>query len=208
MRWGGPGRFGRLCCRMASLFCPGYKGQVRLARVRSNSFISSRCVIAHDKLALGSSVYLGVGVTIFAGRNAGEVRIDDKACLHRDTIIETAEGGSVRIGRDTHVQPRCQFSAHKGSIRIGCDVQIAPECGFYPYNHGTAVGTKMRDQPISSKGDIVIGDDVWIGYGVIVLDNVTIGDGAVVAAGAVVRSDIPPGAIAAGVPARVVGLRE
>ena len=42
--------------------------------------------------------------------------IDDKACLHKDTIIETAEGGSVRIGRDTHVQPRCQFSAQKGSI--------------------------------------------------------------------------------------------
>ena len=100
------------------------------------------------------------------------------------------------------------FPLKRARSRIGCDVQIAPECGFYPYNHGTALGTKMRDQPVRSEGDIVIGDDVWIGFGVIVLDNVTIGNGAVVAAGAVVRSNIPPVAIAAGVPARVVGLRE
>ena len=208
MQWGGLGSAGRICCRLASVFSPGYKGQVRLARITKNSFVSRQCVIAHSRVTLGNSVYLGVGVTIFGGKDAGEVHIDDKACLHKDTIIETAEGGSVRIGRDTHIQPRCQFSAQKGSILIGCDVQIAPECGFYPYNHGTALGTKMRDQPVRSEGDIVIGDDVWIGYGVIVLDNVTIGNGAVVAAGAVVRSNIPPFAIAAGVPARVVGLRE
>ena len=65
----------------------------------------------------------------------------------------------------------------------------------------------MREQPITSNGDIVIGDDVWIGFGAIVLENVTIGSGAIVAAGALVREDVPAGAIAAGVPARIVGHR-
>ncbi len=65
----------------------------------------------------------------------------------------------------------------------------------------------IRLQPIQSRGDIVVEDDVWLGVGVKVLDGVTIGRGAVIGAGAVVTKDIPPLAIAAGVPARVLRRR-
>lgn len=58
-----------------------------------------------------------------------------------------------------------------------------------------------------SKGNIVVKDDVWIGYGATILSGVTIGQGAVIAAGAVVTKDIPPYAIAAGVPAKVIKFR-
>ena len=54
------------------------------------------------------------------------------------------------------------------------------------------------------RGDTVVGNDVWLGYGATVLPGVTIGDGAVVAAGAVVAGDVPPYAVVAGNPARVV----
>ena len=57
-------------------------------------------------------------------------------------------------------------------------------------------------------GDIVVGDDAWLGYGVIVLDGVHIGKGAVVGAGSVVTNNIPDGGIAVGMPARVVKMRE
>ncbi len=63
--------------------------------------------------------------------------LGDRVHLHNDTIVETGMGGSLQIGRDTHVQARCQFSAYLGSIRIGDNVQIAPNCAFYPYDHGT-----------------------------------------------------------------------
>ena len=65
----------------------------------------------------------------------------------------------------------------------------------------------MREQPITSKGDIVVGEDVWFGLGVKVMDGVTIGDGAIIGAGAVVLDDVPALGIAVGVPARVIGKR-
>lgn len=57
------------------------------------------------------------------------------------------------------------------------------------------------------KGDLVVGNDVWIGYGATLMPGVTIGDGAVIAAKSVVASDVPPYAIVAGAPARVIRRR-
>jgi len=53
----------------------------------------------------------------------------------------------------------------------------------------------------------IVGNDVWMGVGCIVLDGLTIGDGAVIAAGAVVTKDVPPYAIVGGVPARIIRYR-
>jgi len=64
----------------------------------------------------------------------------------------------------------------------------------------------MREQPVESK-PVVIGADVWIGAGASVLPGVTIGDGAVIGARAVVTKDIPPNAIAVGIPAKVIRYR-
>ena len=58
-----------------------------------------------------------------------------------------------------------------------------------------------------SRGDTVLGHDVWLGYRALVLPGVTIGDGAVVAAASVVASDVPPYAIVGGNPARVIRMR-
>ena len=58
-----------------------------------------------------------------------------------------------------------------------------------------------------SKGPIVINDDVWLGTNALILSGIEIGQGAVIAAGAVVTNDIPPYAIAAGVPAKVIKYR-
>jgi virginiamycin A acetyltransferase len=58
-----------------------------------------------------------------------------------------------------------------------------------------------------SKGDVIIGNDVWIGYGAMILSGVTIGDGAIVGAGAIVTKDVPPYAIVAGNPARIIRYR-
>jgi maltose O-acetyltransferase len=64
----------------------------------------------------------------------------------------------------------------------------------------------MRRQPFEA-APIVLGNDVWIGMGAIILPGVTIGDGAIVGAGAVVTSDVAPGTVVRGVPARMAKLR-
>ena len=57
------------------------------------------------------------------------------------------------------------------------------------------------------KGDIVVDDDVWIGYGATIMSGVHIGQGAVIASGAVVTKDVPPYAIVGGIPAKVIKYR-
>ncbi len=84
---------------------------------------------------------------------------------------------------------------------------IAPNCALYPYDHGVAPDKPISAQPLQSKGSITIEDGAWLAFGVIVLGGVRIGKGAVIAAGSVVTTDIPDGAIATGAPARVVKMR-
>ncbi|QHL89493.1 hypothetical protein GU926_17095 [Nibribacter ruber] len=64
-----------------------------------------------------------------------------------------------------------------------------------------------EDPDIFSKGDIVIGNDVWIGAHSIVLSGVTIGNGAIIGANSVVTKDLPPYSIAVGTPAKVIKYR-
>ena len=58
-----------------------------------------------------------------------------------------------------------------------------------------------------NKGDIIVGNDVWIGYEAVILSGVTIGDGAVIGARAVVTKDVPPYTIVGGVPAKPIKKR-
>lgn len=198
---------GRLATRLATWAAAPYKGKRTLARLNPNGYISPRAQIACRDLRLGRHCYLDDDVIIYDRGDGGHVALGDGAHLYRGIIIELGQGGSVEVGADSHIQPNCQFTAFLAAVRIGARVQVAPACAFYPYQHSFEAGRPIVEQPLRSAGDIVIEEDAWLGYGVIVLDGVTIGEGAVVGAGAVVVHDIPAGAVAAGVPARVIGQR-
>lgn len=75
------------------------------------------------------------------------------------------------------------------------------------HNHGINVGKTIRSQ-VAKIGEVIVGNDVWIGAGAKILMGCHIGDGAVIGANAVVTGDIPPNAIAVGVPACVIKFRE
>ncbi len=87
-------------------------------------------------------------------------------------------------------------------VTIGDDVQIGPNVQLLTALHPVEAGP--RREKWEAARPIVIGDNVWLGGGVIVLPGVTIGDNTVVGAGAVVTRDLPPNVVAVGNPARVI----
>lgn len=207
MQFAGLSYGGRIATWLATWFAPPYKARRHLARYNSKGYISPSATIYHPQLQLSAHVFIGDRVLIFQDKNGGSVELGEGVNLHYDTCIQTGDGGSLKIGPDTHIQSRCQFSAYKAPIVIGRGVLIAPNCAFYPYDHSIAPGEQIKNQPLQTKGGIVIDDDAWLGFGVTVLDGVRIGKGAVVGAGAVVSNNVPDGAIAVGVPARVINMR-
>lgn len=87
-------------------------------------------------------------------------------------------------------------------ITIGDDTQIGPHVQLLTPTH--PLDADERRNKVEAAGAIVIGSNVWIGGGAIVLAGVTIGDNAVVGAGAVVTRDVPANSVAVGNPARVI----
>jgi maltose O-acetyltransferase len=136
----------------------------------------------------------------------------------RRQLLETLLGS---IGEDTEIRPPLyvDYGAHLtvgarcfanfglvaldvAAITIGDDVQIGPNVQLLTPTH--PVEPEPRRQKWEAAEPIVIGDNVWLGGGVIVLPGVTIGGNTVVGAGAVVTRDLPANVVAVGNPARVV----
>ena len=88
-----------------------------------------------------------------------------------------------------------------GGVKFGDNVFIAPNCAFTTAEH--AIDPEMRKQGIEIAKPIVVGNNVWIGAGSIILAGATIGDNTVIGAGSVVKGDIPPNVVAVGAPCKV-----
>lgn len=207
MNYSGQGPLGRAACGIAGLGWPPFFGRLPLAAMGNCGYISPCATLYHSNLRLNARVFIGDYALIYEDHGGGQIDLGPGVHIHRDCSLQTGREGKILIGDETHLQPRCQLSAYVGSIRIGRRVEIAPNCSFYPYNHGMSPDRPLRQQPVLTKGGIVIGDDAWLGVGTVVLDGVTIGDGAIIGAGSVVSRDIPAMAIAVGNPARVVRTR-
>jgi len=118
---------------------------------------------------------------------------------------------NISVGNDVYIGPKAIFLAAEAPINIGNKVLFGPGVSIITGNHPIDLRGKFiydileklpgEDMPVT------ISDDVWVGAGATILKGVTIGRGAVIAAGAVVNSNIPPYAIAGGIPAKVIKYR-
>lgn len=100
----------------------------------------------------------------------------------------------------------CAIAAETKFIMTGDHKLDAISTFPFPiFQHGWETVYDVANLPV--KGDIIVGNDVWFGYGSMVKNGVTIGDGAIIAAKAVVVKDVPPYAVVAGNPAKIVKFR-
>jgi acetyltransferase-like isoleucine patch superfamily enzyme len=107
----------------------------------------------------------------------------------------------LTLGSNSTINP---FATVRGEVRIGNGVRIGAHASVLGFNHNSDDITRpIYMQGVTVKG-IVIGDDVWIGSGAIILDGVTVGSHSIIAAGSVVTRDIADYAVMAGNPSRVV----
>lgn len=136
----------------------------------------------------------------------GEIRFGRFVWLGDGTKIRCHEG-VVEIGEKTVFGQECTISAYQ-RVRIGAECVIADRVMFIDFDHGVVeVERPIRLQGIY-KRDVEVGSNVWIGYGACVLRGVRIGDNAIVGTNAVVTRDVPANAVVAGIPARVIRMRE
>ena len=136
-----------------------------------------------------------------------EAKIGRNTKVHSTVILRQAK--NISIGNNCLINHNNVLQAGKGSskISIGNYVHTGPNVMMFAYNHGFDDINIPSIQQDYYDADIIIGDDVWIGAGTIILAGVHIGNGCVIAAGAVVNKDVPDYAIVGGVPAKVLKYR-
>jgi acetyltransferase-like isoleucine patch superfamily enzyme len=153
---------------------------------------------------VGSNVYVDRNVRVL--RHPENVTIGSEVILKEGVrICPTNPRARISIGAWTTVGYHT-FVFAMTQISIAEDCLIAPFCYFVDNEHDIEPGEKIRTQPMRAR-PIRVGAGAWLGTGVTVTAGVTIGAGAVIGARAVVTEDVPEGAIAVGVPARVVRFR-
>ncbi|HJL05463.1 MAG TPA: acyltransferase [Polyangiaceae bacterium LLY-WYZ-15_(1-7)] len=156
-----------------------------------------------DLATCGEDCVFEAGVLIFHPEN---VHLGRNVYVGHQAILKGYHRSSMRIGDESWIGQQCFFHS-AGGLEIGARVGVGPAVKILTSRHAEAGRrTPILFSPIET-APVVIEDDADLGVGAIVLPGVTIGRGAQIGAGAVVAEDVPPFAVAAGVPARVLRLR-
>jgi acetyltransferase-like isoleucine patch superfamily enzyme len=142
--------------------------------------------------------------------------------------LEIGRHATLKIGRWAWIGHGCKIRVHEGEVEIGAKTVIGQDCTISAFQHISIGreciiadrvmlidfdhGVTEVERPIRLQGiykrDVHVGHNVWIGYGACILRGVSVGENSVIGTSAVVTKDVPENAVMAGVPARVVRMRE
>ncbi len=181
------------------------KGMLNLKYGRLAVRLLLRSVWHRGRLVLDGLAFIGPGCTLQIGPNA-RIELGRWSWIGHGTKLRCHEG-VISIGAKSVLGQECTVSAYQ-HVSIGRECVIADRVMLIDFDHGVVdVDRPIRLQGIY-KRDVRVGNNVWIGYGACVLRGVTVGDNAVIGTNALVTADVPDNAIVAGVPARIVRMRE
>ena len=194
----------QICGRLVAFLCPRFI--YRMLRCFRNNLYTG--------YVRGRFAHFGHSVIQYSPHHMkGEqfIHIGDNNVFEPDLQLTAWNFGTskpqIHIGNGSFFRRGCHITAvHR--IVIGDDVLTGTNVLITDNSHGRtdrmSLDTPPNERPIVSKGDVVIGNRVWLGNNVCVLPGVTIGDGAIVGANAVITHDVPPYTVAVGNPAHIV----
>jgi acetyltransferase-like isoleucine patch superfamily enzyme len=182
---------------------------------------------AHGMLNLGYARLLA-RLAWLKLRFRGRLKTDGLCFVCPGVKFEIGKQASVHLGRWSWIGHGSKIRAHEGEVHIGAKSVLGQECTISAFQH-VSIGRECViadrvmlidfdhgvvevERPIREQGiykrDVRVGHNVWVGYGAAFLRGVTVGDNAVVGTYAVITRDVPANAVVAGVPARVLRMRE
>jgi acetyltransferase-like isoleucine patch superfamily enzyme len=158
----------------------------------------------------------------------GRLVTDGLAFVGPGVKLQIARDARLVLGRWSWLGHGCKVRVHQGEVVIGAKAVLGQECTISAYQH-VAIGRECViadrvmlidfdhgvvevERPIRLQGiykrDVDVGHNVWIGYGACILRGVRVGDNAIIGTSAVVTRHVPDNAVVAGIPARVIRMRE
>jgi len=158
----------------------------------------------------------------------GRLQTDGLCFVCRGVTLEIGRNATVSLGRWSWLGQGCKIRAHEGRVTVGAKSVLGQECTISAYQH-VSIGREcivadrvmlidfdhgvveverpIRQQGIYKRG-VRVGHNVWVGYGACLLRGVTVGNNCVIGTNSVVNKDVPDDAVVAGIPARVLRMRD
>jgi acetyltransferase-like isoleucine patch superfamily enzyme len=158
----------------------------------------------------------------------GRLQTDGLCFVCRGVKLEIGPEATISLGRWSWLGQGCKVRAHEGQVSVGAKSVLGQDCTISAYQH-VSIGRECVvadrvmlidfdhgvvevERPIREQGiykrDVRVGHNVWIGYGACLLRGVTVGNNSVIGTNSVVNKDVPDDAIVAGIPARVLRMRD
>ncbi len=158
----------------------------------------------------------------------GRLQTDGLCFVCRGVTLEIGRDATVSLGRWSWLGQGCKIRAHEGRVSVGAKSVLGQDCTISAYQH-VSIGRECIvadrvmlidfdhgvvevERPIREQGiykrDVRVGHNVWIGYGACLLRGVTVGNNCVIGTNSVVNKDVPDDAVVAGIPARVLRMRD
>ena len=169
-----------------------------------NRRLSRRWRINRHVARAGAYIRYPVEGEVLEALDSGRLTLGDSTLLEPGCWLTLGPEAEIRIGRGCFLNKNTMLAAVE-RIEIGDHVMFANNCFVGDADHRyDDPDVPITWQGFVPRGPVRIGDNVWFGVNCVVTGGVEIGDRAVIGANSVVTADVPPGTIAAGVPAKVI----